>query len=520
MHTTLYRKWRPTDFSSVIGQKHITDVLRYEVQNGKTTHAYLFCGSRGTGKTTCAKILAKAINCLYPVNGNPCGKCEACLAVERGNATDIIEMDAASNNGVEYIRDIREEIVYTPALLKKKVYIIDEVHMLSSSAFNALLKTLEEPPEHIVFILATTELQKLPSTITSRCQRFDFRRISTDDIAERLEFIAVKEDISLTHEAAKLIGRLSQGGMRDAISLLELCAGSGKTIDTALVNESAGVTGRETVQKIVNAVIEKDYSAIFETIAYFSVSSIDISVFWQEIISYYRDMLVVKASADADRFLDLTEDELTAVKKSASVFTKEKLLYHLRLLEDAYIIMQRGSALKRICAEMTLIKMTDDKTSDSNEALLSRIAALEEKLAAGTISYQKNEESSPINPALDPAADNPISTIKANSEKKDYVENENKPIESWSEIVKAIERSDMGLASALKLASGKISDNKKIIISVGDSFSKMLIEKEGNPLLIASAINSSGEISEIAPDNITVVINKSNNSESDFLADF
>ena len=298
LHTALYRKWRPADFSSVVGQDHITGVLRYEVAHGKTTHAYHFCGSRGTGKTTCAKILAKAINCLSPVDGNPCGKCEACLAVAAGNATDIIEMDAASNNGVEYLRDIREEVIYTPALLKKKVYIIDEVHMLSASAFNALLKTLEEPPEHVVFILATTELQKLPATITSRCQRFDYRRISTDDIAGRLEFIAGKEDISLTHEAAKLIGRLSLGGMRDAISLLELCAGSGKTVDIALVNSAAGVSGRENVSQTVAAVIKKNNPAIFGIIGDFSSSAVDLLVFWQELISYYRDMLVMSTAPD------------------------------------------------------------------------------------------------------------------------------------------------------------------------------------------------------------------------------
>ncbi len=520
MHTTLYRKWRPIDFSSVVGQNHITDVLKYEVQNNKTTHAYLFCGSRGTGKTTCAKILAKAINCLSPENGNPCGKCEACLSVESGNATDIIEMDAASNNGVEYIRDIREEVIYTPAFLKKKVYIIDEVHMLSQSAFNALLKTLEEPPEHIVFILATTELQKLPATITSRCQRFDFRRISTDNIAERLEFIALKENISLTHEAAKLIGRLSQGGMRDAISLLELCSGSGKTVDVTLVNEAAGVTGRETVREIVNAVSAKDYSSIFGIISDFSASSIDISVFWQEIISYYRDMLIVKTANDADKFLDLTKEELDDIKKSASSFTREKLLYHIRLLEDGYVTMQKGNSLKRICAEMTLVRMSDERISDTNDALLSRIAELEERLSSGaftpkvaikTVSPEKKAQNKVESKPTEKKAED-ISPLPSEGGK-------DRELDSWSEIVKHIERNDMGLASTLKLASGKLRGDK-VIISVGDTFSKLLIERDDALSQIASAINSVEDNLKISATGISVVVKKDDNQSSDFLSDF
>ena len=516
MHTTLYRKWRPIDFSSVVGQNHITDVLKYEVQNNKTTHAYLFCGSRGTGKTTCAKILAKAVNCLSPIDGNPCGKCQACLSVESGNATDIIEMDAASNNGVEYIRDIREEVIYTPAFLKKKVYNIDEVHMLSQSAFNALLKTLEEPPEHVVFILATTELQKLPATIISRCQRFDFRRISTDNIAERLEFIALKENISLTHEAAKLIGRLSQGGMRDAISLLELCSGSDKTVDISLVNEAAGVTGRETVRSIVNAVSLKDYSSIFRIISDFTASSIDISVFWQEIISYYRDMLIVKTANDADKFLDLTQEEIADVKTSASSFTKERLLYHIRLLEDGYVTMQKGNSLKRICAEMTLIRMSDDRTSDTNDALLSRLAELEERMSSSTMISNVNVPA--VSPENKPKKETYKNTVQGKTENIS-VNLEDKELESWSEVVKHIERSDMGLASTLRLATGRICGGK-VVIFVTDAFSKLLIERDDSLSQIASAINSSEEGLKLTAANISVEVNKNDNRGSDFLSDF
>ena len=223
MHQALYRKWRPDVFDDVYGQEHITSVLKYEVGNGKLSHAYLFCGSRGVGKTTCAKILAKAVNCENPQNGEPCGVCDSCRAIDAGSAPDVLEMDAASNNGVDNIRDIREEVIFAPAMLKYKVYIVDEVHMLSTSAFNALLKTLEEPPSYVIFILATTEQHKLPATIISRCQRFEFRRISTENLSARIELIAKEEGIKLTKDASHLIARLSQGGMRDAISLLELC---------------------------------------------------------------------------------------------------------------------------------------------------------------------------------------------------------------------------------------------------------------------------------------------------------
>ena len=244
MHQALYRKWRPKTFNDVCGQDHITSILKYEIDNSKFSHAYLFCGSRGTGKTSCAKILSKAVNCLSPEGGNPCGKCEACLSIENGTTTDVLEMDAASNNGIDNIRDIRDEVVYAPSSLKYRVYIIDAVHMLSASAFNALLKTLEEPPEHVVFILATTELHKLPATIISRCQRFDFRRISTEVLKNHLLHIADAEGIDLCPEAAVMLAKQAQGGMRDAISLLELCAGSREKITPEVVNITVGARGR------------------------------------------------------------------------------------------------------------------------------------------------------------------------------------------------------------------------------------------------------------------------------------
>ena len=332
MHQALYRKWRPQTFDEVYGQEHITSVLRYEAEHNAFSHAYLFCGSRGTGKTTCAKILAKVVNCEHPVDGNPCGVCEACRLIDSGAATDVLEMDAASNNGVDNIRDIRDEVVYSPSSLRYRVYIIDEVHMLSVSAFNALLKTLEEPPEHVVFILATTELHKLPATIISRCQRFDFRRISTDVLMERLNLIAKAEQIELHPDAARMLARLAQGGMRDAISLLELCAGAHRAVTPEVVAASVGLTGREAMLRTVNAVADRDYDILFAQIDEVVRSSKDISVFWQDLISLYRDMLVVKTTKNAASYLDLTDHEGEQLTAVAERFRRETLLYHCKLL--------------------------------------------------------------------------------------------------------------------------------------------------------------------------------------------
>lgn len=381
MHQALYRKWRPQTFDDVCGQEHITSILKYEVANAKFSHAYLFCGSRGTGKTTCAKILSRAVNCLDPKNGDPCGKCAACLSVENGTATDVLEMDAASNNGVDDIRDIRDEVIYSPSSLKYRVYIIDEVHMLSNSAFNALLKTLEEPPEHVIFVLATTELHKLPATIISRCQRFDFRRISTDVLKDRLMYIAKNEGIDIDEKAAVLIARQAQGGMRDAISLLELCAGSRRRIDEKLVHESIGGTGRGELIELCHAIMEKDYDEILGAVSDAVNSSRDLLVFWQELLSLYRDLLVCKISSRPVEYLDLTDSEYEALASVASKLTLESLSYHCRLIEDAMIVMQRSNSVKRIVAEMTLVRMCESRLSGSYEALNDRMSEIERRLS-------------------------------------------------------------------------------------------------------------------------------------------
>ena len=403
MHQALYRKWRPPNFDEVSGQDHITSILKYQCATGKFSHAYLFCGSRGTGKTSCAKILAKAVNCLNPTAAGPCGECAACRSIDAGSATDVLEMDAASNNGVDDIRDIRDEVIYTPSELKYRVYIIDEVHMLSASAFNALLKTLEEPPEHVIFILATTELQKLPATIISRCQRFDFRRIATDDLCARLHRIAREEDIDLSEEAARLIARQAQGGMRDAVSLLELCAGARLPITPELVTRTIGTTGREGTCRVVNAIADKNFDLLFAIIDDMVSASRDPAVFWQELISYYRDMLVTKTVGDPSRYLDLTDSEREALMAISARFTKETLLFHIGLLEDALFAMQKSYAVKRTVCEITLVRLCDPALDTSPESILARLSRIEEQLVAGIPAVAPVAQTAPATPVASPA---------------------------------------------------------------------------------------------------------------------
>jgi len=480
VYQALYRKWRPSTFDEVCGQEHITSVLKYEISTGAQSHAYLFSGSRGTGKTTCAKILAKAVNCLDPQNGNPCGKCEACRLVDSGEATDILEMDAASNTGVDYIRDIRDDVVYAPTALKSRVYIIDEVHMLSGGAFNALLKTLEEPPSHVVFVLATTEPHKIPATILSRCQHFEFRRISTPVIADRLAFISGEEGISAEIEALQIIAKLSQGGMRDAVSLLELCAAGGEgSITPDTVNRVAGAASRASLYSVAKAVIECDYDGIFSYIEELHASSKDIGVFWQDLLEFYRDLLIVKTASGAVSYLDLTGNEIEDLKALAPKYTKEQLLYHCGMIEKSFGEMQRYNSNKRIIAELTLVKMCDPALDDSTSALLARISALEDKMvlssayAASGFVPQPIQTAAPIiEPMQDTAQSQQKEQIKPdiNSDQTASVSNEAPVASGTSAAPVAPVVSETPVASfapAVKQAATEASDGKTQLRAIG-----------------------------------------------------
>ena len=374
MYLALYRKYRPQTFDDVISQEHITTTLKNQLKSGQTAHAYLFTGSRGTGKTTCAKILAKAINCLNPVDGNPCLECECCKAIDE-DASDVTEIDAASNNGVDNVRDLKDEAMYAPIVCKKRVYIIDEVHMLSISAFNALLKLIEEPPPHVVFIFATTEIHKVPATILSRCQRFEFRRIDINDSKKRLLEIAEKEGMQLDENAAYLISRISDGGMRDALSLLDQCFSTDSHVTEETVRNCAGISGTQHLFDIAAAVLKNDSAAALEILDGLVQRSKSPTRLIEELISHYRTLMLLKAGADRN-VLRMTDDEERQYRQQADEYTLEMILRALSLLNETFAGMSR-SRNETLSCEMCLIKLCTPKLDTDEKALSGRIDALE-----------------------------------------------------------------------------------------------------------------------------------------------
>lgn len=387
-YQALYRKWRPRVFADVVGQEHITDTLRNQVVLGKTAHAYLFTGSRGTGKTTCSKILAKAVNCQNPQNGDPCCQCDICKGIEDGTVLDVVEIDAASNNGVDNIRDLREEANFTPASAKYRVYIIDETHMLSIGAFNALLKIMEEPPPHVLFILATTEVHKVPATVLSRCQRFDFHRIDPEKIADRLELVAQGEGFALERDAALLIARLSDGGMRDALSLLDVCLSrvgdSGQAVDGELVSQAAGLAGNEYLFSLAQAVLEQDLGRAMEELAGLSDLSVEFEQLCRQFIGHYRNLMVARAVGRPENFVLCLPKELEQLKAQAQAYSMARVLYSIDCLGEALNKMGKGSG-KRLEMEMALVRLCSPSLSGGEAAVLARLQALEDKLRAGVL---------------------------------------------------------------------------------------------------------------------------------------
>ena len=391
LYRVLYRKWRPKTFEDVTGQPQVTQTLKQELVAGRIAHAYLFTGSRGTGKTTCAKILAKAINCLNPIDGEPCGTCEICRGIDEGSVTDVVEIDAASNNGVDNIRMLREEAGFTPAMAKYRVYIIDEVHMLSIGAFNALLKTLEEPPAHVVFILATTEVHKMPATILSRCQRFEFKRISPDDSAQRLCYIAREEGADLDDEAALLIARLADGALRDALSILDQCIGVSNHVTTEVVCSTVGIVGREHLYQLVDAAASQNSAKALELIDQLYRGSKDMARLCEELSVYFRNMMLIKTMKDARAFIPVSEEEFQSLTKQALSLSLTAILHGLDTIQDALEKIYRG-ANARITFEMTMIQLCTPQLDTSAEALLRRIDALERKAIAPTAASSVSAE--------------------------------------------------------------------------------------------------------------------------------
>ena len=358
MYRALYRKWRPQRFEDVVGQRAIVTALRNQITANRVGHAYLFTGVRGTGKTTCAKIFAKAVNCLHPVNGDPCGECEICKGIDNGSILDVVEMDAASNNGVDDIRDLRDETAYTPSACKYKVYIIDEVHMLSTAAFNALLKTLEEPPAHVIFILATTEIQKVPATILSRCQRYDFTRIGPEDIARRVEYIAGEEKLELSPDGAELIARLADGALRDALSILDTCAGVTAKIDADVVRRMAGVTDRSYLFRISDALEAQDGATALAQLAQLRQQSVDVKRLTEELIAHYRALMLAALPGGQSLLSGVSPEEEALYLEKGPQLGQREAIRAIRALGSALEHMTRGSD-QRIELELALFGLSE-----------------------------------------------------------------------------------------------------------------------------------------------------------------
>lgn len=493
MYQALYRKYRPKTFEDVVGQEHITTTLKNEIKNQKIAHAYIFTGSRGTGKTTCSKILAKAVNCQNPVNGNPCGECEMCKGIEDGSILDVVEMDAASNNGVDNIRALREEAYFTPARAKYRVYIIDEMHMLSAGAFNALLKILEEPPAHVVFILATTEVHKVAPTIMSRCQRFDFKRIDTKTIANRLKYVCECENVTIEDNAATLIGHLAQGGMRDALSLLDLCMASQDTITAEIVKNSSGISGDNSVKDLVESIKNGDMTLALKAVDNAYNMSVDMHRMCIELMEFFRNVLVCRLSKSPESILTCMPDEIELVKQYKDSFTPAKLVRFVSLLTVTATRISQ-TAHKKAEFEMAVIKMINEELDVSVESLLQRVENLERVIKQGEF---KKIESIKEEPKKKPTEPKP--EVKPQVKEPDEPKPET-PFERWGEVLEKLSSINPPLAGALKGSKAYLSDKYALIETQNPLFLDFVRANEASRTSLKQAIYEiTGKVYNIGP---------------------
>ena len=489
-YTALYRQWRPETFDEVVGQDATVRILKNQIRSNRIAHAYLFCGSRGTGKTSTAKVFAKAVNCLNPIDGNPCLKCEACQKLSTGSSMDIIEIDAASNNGVDEIRELRDKVKYPPVVGRYKVYIIDEVHMLSTGAFNALLKTLEEPPEHIIFILATTEPHRLPATILSRCQRFNFKRIANKSIVSRMADIASRMGVQVEIEALYTIARWAEGSMRDALSLLDQCIGfCGDTVSNEDVLAVLGTADQGFVFAVADNIIEGNVAGLFYQVEQLINDGRDVSVFLKDLINHMRNLLVVKVCNDAMQLLDVGEDTFKAYVRQAKKASQERLTRAIDVLCSADSEM-RWSSQPRILLEMALVKICRPEQEVTLDALLDRVAKLEQQIESGVVVKQ----ASPSKKGNTRAANKPQAVEKnivTGSKGEEKSDNHNEDAACvWGEVLEVIKKERIALYGFLKDCGFSLDEKGMAVLSFSpdQQFFMESINREENRSFVEKVI--------------------------------
>lgn len=479
MYQALYRKYRPKNFDEVVGQEHITATLKQEIASGRVGHAYLFTGSRGTGKTSCSKIIAKAVNCPNQHDGNPCGVCDICKGIDDGSVLDVTEIDAASNNGVDNIRQLREEANFTPAQVNYRVYIIDETHMLSVGAFNALLKIMEEPPEHVIFILATTEVHKIPATILSRCQRFDFRRISPSVIAARVRWVCEQEGIQIEPEAADLIARLAEGGMRDALSLLDVCRSNARSGDDSTekitlehVRQSAGLAVSDSLFAVADAVLRRDVPAVLQEIDRMFENSIDFEKMCVQLIAHYRGLMMAKAVKNPQEFVSGLPQDAQRLSAQAAGYPMGQILYSLTVLQDALSRMGR-TAQTRVELEMAAIKLCSPELDRSLDAILARLDRLEAQVRSGAVVPPAGEEKAPaseLQAALTRVQKTPPqkpATPPQDASQQDRPKKPVVPFAPWPQVLEALRHINTALHGAL-VSTEAFLDGEIVLIDCQD----------------------------------------------------
>ena len=497
MYKALYRKWRPMTFDDVISQQYTTEALKNQIISGKTAHAYLFTGSRGTGKTTCARILAKAVNCRNMKNGNPCLECDICRDADSGALTDIVEIDAASNNGVDNIRDLRDAAVYTPERGAYKIYIIDEVHMLSPGAFNALLKIMEEPPPYVKFILATTEIHKVPATIVSRCQRYDFRRIKAEDIAARISYIAKQEELNLTDDGAAMIAKLADGGMRDAVSLLDQCSVCADIINAETVSNAAGIAGRDYLYDMLDAVSDSDTPKALAITASLYDMSKDLSRLCEELITQLRNIMLIKASPDtAESLIVCMPDELERLKAIAEKSDLSTVMDRLSALQECRERMQRAMN-KRVEFEMSLIKLCGNirNTTESidNSEIYDKIKQLENKInsapRAVPTAGQAPAEPEVLEASAAPADEKIVPSIDIKKLKPEDIV----PCDRWEDVLEEFRKINPAVAGSLDGSFAGTAGNYIFITAQNRFFMELFKVKENANSLGMAIANVLGQ---------------------------